>query len=154
VCKGERKQAEAVMKLSLCPVCGIVVVSLMLVTACENRREESTSRTRLTSAQQSAPPVNAASIDAIALARCDREQRCGNIGDEKKFSNRDACLNEIRSKGDNDLTTSACPGGIDTARLETCLDAVRAERCNDLLDWAGRLSECRTDALCPNGTRD
>jgi|SRR5580658_7721787 hypothetical protein len=121
--------------------------------ACNSQASDPASRTHLTSAQPAAAPVNLASIDAIALARCDREQRCDNVGAGKTFSNREACLNDIRSKGDNDLTTSACPGGIDTTRLQTCLDAVRTERCDNPLDAVGRLSACRTDSLCPSETR-
>jgi hypothetical protein len=97
----------------------------------------------------SRPSANVESINAIALARCDREGRCNNVGDGKKFSNRDACLNAIRSKGDNDLTTTACPQGIDTSRLQACLEEVRAERCENPLDTVGRLSACRIDSLCP-----
>ncbi len=65
----------------------------------------------------------------------------------------DSCVNEIRGKGDNDLTTSACPGGIDAARLQACLDEVRIERCDNPLDTVGRLSARRVDSLCPGGNR-
>jgi hypothetical protein len=132
-------------------VSGILAVSSALLIGCD-RGSEPASRTHVTSAEQPAP-VNPASIDAIALARCDREQRCGNLGDGKKFSNREACLNDIRSQGDDTLTTSACPGGIDTMRLERCLDAIRGERCDNPLDLMSRLNACRTDELCPAGVR-
>ncbi len=140
------------MKPSLISVCCLVGAGFSFAAACDNAASEATSRTHVTSAQRATPPVDPASINAIALARCDREQRCDNIGARKKFSNRDACLNEVRSKGDNNLTTSACPSGIDTARLQTCLDEVRIERCDNPLDTLGRLSACRIDSLCPHAT--
>jgi hypothetical protein len=136
------------MKLSLCTLWGTVATFVGLGMACDNRTGDAPSTTRLTSAEAGATPASIASIDAIALARCDREQRCDNIGDGRKFLNRDACLNDIRAKGDNDLTVSTCPGGVDTARLDACLAAVRTERCDDPLDFVARLSECRTDSLC------
>jgi hypothetical protein len=95
-----------------------------------------------------APPANLTAVESLALARCERETRCENIGDGKKYANRDACMNDVRAKGDNELTTSSCPVGINQAKLQTCLDEIRTERCNNPLDQLGRLSACRTDALC------
>ena len=128
------------------------LIGLAVAVGCDRESTTETSKTRLTSANPSAP-VSPASIDALALARCDREQRCENIGEGRRFANRDACLNDIRSKGDDTLTTSSCPGGVDTERLQACLDQVRTERCDNPLDTLGRLYACRTSSLCPYDTR-
>jgi hypothetical protein len=130
--------------LSSCIPLGLVLVAL---PACD-RTSESSSKTTVTSVPVAAPPANPTSVESLALARCERETRCENIGDGKKYANRDACMNDVRAKGDNELTTSSCPAGINQSKLQTCLDEIRTERCNNPLDQLGRLSACRTDALC------
>jgi hypothetical protein len=136
------------MKMSLLSTCLLMGTSVALATACDRNNDDRASTTRTTSFNPPAP-ISPASIDAIALARCDREDHCSNIGDGRKFANRDACVSQFQAKGDNDLTTSACPAGIDTPKLQACLDEIRTERCDNPLDTIGRLTACRVDALCP-----
>jgi hypothetical protein len=143
------------MKLSLFSVCSFGA-GLALAIACDRPTGDQASKTNLSSASVAAPaaaPVDLAAIEAIAATRCEREQQCGNVGDGKKFENADACTNRVLAKGDGDLNTSACPGEIDTMRLQACLDQVLIERCDNPLDTVGRLSACRTDSLCPSGAR-
>jgi Family of unknown function (DUF6184) len=121
---------------------------LIVAPACDRANGSLTSKTNVTSAPAPAQPADPSSVESIALARCERETRCENVGDGRKYANHDACMNEVRAKGDNDLTTSNCPGGINQGKLQTCLDEVRTERCSNPLDQLGRLSACRTDALC------
>ncbi len=126
----------------------VLVGSAVLAAGCD-RKVDVQATTHVTSAPASAAPVNPASVETLARTRCDREQRCDNVGNGKRYENADACLDDFRGKGNNELTTAACPQGIDAAKLQTCLDEIRTERCDNPLDTVGRITACRTAALCP-----
>jgi hypothetical protein len=85
---------------------------------------------------------------SIAVARCDREQACKNLGRGKKFTSRNVCVDELRDKTQRELRSSECEGGVDSARLDTCLSEIRAEKCASPLPAVTRLTACRTTALC------
>lgn len=136
------------MKLFFASSCIPLGLVLVAAPACNRASESSSSKTNVTSAPVAAPPANISSVESLALARCEREAKCENIGDGKRYANREACMNDVRARGDNDLTTSTCPAGVNQSKLQTCLDEIRTERCSNPLDQLGRLSACRTDALC------
>ena len=91
---------------------------------------------------------NESAIESLAMARCDREELCNNVGTGKTYANREACLDELRNKGRDELRTSECPRGIDPTQLDKCLAEIRGERCGNPLDKVGRLNACRSDGLC------
>src|SRR5688572_21710904 len=41
--------------------------------------------------EASAKPASRTAVSSITAARCDREQRCNNVGNGKKYETRDAC---------------------------------------------------------------
>jgi hypothetical protein len=84
----------------------------------------------------------------LAVARCDREEKCNNVGDGKEFTSLNACVDELRDKSKNDLRTAACRGGVDDAQLDKCVAEIRGERCGNALDTITRLTSCRSSALC------
>ncbi len=86
--------------------------------------------------------------EAIAQARCDREQRCGNIAPGKDYGSRDACVAAIRSEWKDELNVFECPGGIETSELEECLEEVRNEDCQNPFDTLGRIVACRSGDIC------
>ncbi len=86
-------------------------------------------------------------IRDIALARCDRDMRCGNVAKDRKFETRDECIAKNENTYD-DLRSDECKSGIDRAKLDRCLDSIRSEDCNSPLDSLQRLAACRTGALC------
>jgi hypothetical protein len=92
--------------------------------------------------------VNAPSIKAIAMARCDREEVCKNLGADRKFASREACLAEIQEDMSDDLKLSECPGGIVQKELDECLAEIRNEDCKNPIDKLERLAACRTSDMC------
>ena len=51
-------------------------------------------------------------VNAITRARCEREERCGNVGDGKSYASMDVCGDKIRADWSEDLNKYECPKGI------------------------------------------
>lgn len=87
-------------------------------------------------------------VERIVAARCARETACNNVGADKHFVDHDACAKNLRSKLADDLKPSECPRGIDAAAVDTCMESIRTESCNNPIDTISRLATCRTSELC------
>ncbi len=87
-------------------------------------------------------------VEEITRARCAREQRCNNIGADRKFANQDACMREVREEWSDDLNAYECPAGINQDELSECLEEVRNEDCNNPFDTLGRIVACRSSDIC------
>jgi hypothetical protein len=86
--------------------------------------------------------------EQIAQARCEREQECGNIGNDKTFSSSQDCLARIQNDWKDDLNARECPGGINQKQLKECLAQVRAEACANPFDTLARITECTSRQIC------
>jgi len=86
--------------------------------------------------------------EQIASARCEREQKCGNIGADKTYSSSQDCLARIRADWQEDLNARECPGGVNVHELNECLDQVRAEACGNPFDKLARMTECTQGQIC------
>jgi hypothetical protein len=86
--------------------------------------------------------------ESITEARCAREQRCENIGSDKKYSSFSDCSARISNDWKEELNARECPGGIDQKELDECLAAIRNEDCNSPFDTLGRLTECTAGPIC------
>lgn len=89
-----------------------------------------------------------AATESIAEARCAREDRCQNVGDDKKYSSTQDCLARVRDDWRDDLNALQCPGGANEKELNECLEAVRNEDCSSPFDTLSRVSECTAAQLC------
>ena len=89
-----------------------------------------------------------AARDKITDARCAREQRCENVGDNKKYSSLDDCRATIRAEWKDDLNGVECPNGVDQSELDECLGEIRGEDCGDPLDALSRVASCTTGQIC------
>ncbi len=87
-------------------------------------------------------------LDQIVNARCDREMKCGNIGADKKFSDRNACVTEVKKDFSDDINADDCPAGVDKKELSECLTEARNEDCANPFDTIGRVAACRTSDIC------
>jgi hypothetical protein len=91
---------------------------------------------------------NSGAIESITAARCDREQRCNNIGAGKKYESRSTCVTNVRSDWKGELSSLECPNGVDQAKLDTCLEHLRTDGCANPVETLGRVTACRQAELC------
>jgi hypothetical protein len=84
----------------------------------------------------------------IVAARCEREERCSNIGSGKDFDNMAACRSKLDGKTESDLNTNDCKHGVDRGKLSECLAKIRDEDCGNPIDSLSRVTACRTGAIC------
>ena len=89
-----------------------------------------------------------AATNSIAAARCAREERCKNVGAGQKFTTLDACMADVKKSHAEDLSAKECQGGLDQVQLDKCLQEVSKEDCKNPLDTIGRLTACRSSAIC------
>lgn len=91
-------------------------------------------------------------LDGIATARCEREQRCNNVGSGKRYESLGACRAAVRASFADDINPSDCRAGIDRGELRECMQEVRSESCGNPVDTLERVVACRTSDLCRNTT--
>lgn len=91
---------------------------------------------------------NEVHIRRIAEARCAREERCQEIGEGKRFADRDACMSYVLDHSRVDLSSANCPGGIVEKELQECIEAVDAQQCGSTIDHAMRIIACRSSDMC------
>ncbi|HEX4335939.1 MAG TPA: DUF6184 family natural product biosynthesis lipoprotein [Polyangiaceae bacterium] len=100
----------------------------------------------------SSPEANMkGAIKDIVTARCDREERCSNVGADKTYATRDACTSKLDGTTQSDINLSDCKHGVDRPKLHECLDKIHAEDCGNPIDTLSRVAACRTGALCIGG---
>ncbi|HEV8246317.1 MAG TPA: DUF6184 family natural product biosynthesis lipoprotein [Polyangiaceae bacterium] len=99
----------------------------------------------MTPASRTTPAADVAA-ERIATARCDREQRCNQIGAGAKYSSRQHCMNVMGPKAADDV--GDCRLGVDQKDLRECLDVISNEDCNAPLGELDRVIQCQADNLC------
>ena len=87
-------------------------------------------------------------VEGIAKARCEREQRCNNIGFEKPYTSLDACLTKVATDWRDDLNRYECPGGFEQKELDECMREIRNEDCSRPFDTLERIVACRSGDIC------
>lgn len=111
--------------------------------ACGSEREGA-----MTPASRTVAPEELAG-DRLASALCDHAERCGEIGWEREYPTRGACLNSAGSRASRHLR--ACSNPLSDTALEGCLDSVASADCGAsssrrLENW----TSCQTENLCPS----
>ena len=86
--------------------------------------------------------------DRIVTAKCEREQRCGNLGAGKTHASMDACVKTTRQQWGGELGAFQCPGGVDQGELEDCLSSIRDQDCGKAITQLSTLDECRATNVC------
>jgi hypothetical protein len=87
-------------------------------------------------------------LNDIAATRCERENRCGNVGQGKRYESVQTCRTVVRNDFARDLNAADCPAGIDRGELSECVQAVREESCGNPIEAIGRITACRTSDMC------
>jgi hypothetical protein len=90
----------------------------------------------------------ASATNSIAESRCAREERCENIGENKKFSSNDDCMARIRADWKDDLNARECPRGVNQPELRECLTEIRNEDCSSPFDTLSRVAACTSGQIC------
>jgi hypothetical protein len=97
---------------------------------------------------QAAANADAAIVDELAMARCEHERSCNNVGDGRKYASPRVCMDQMRGDIANELNTYRCPRGIDSSKLDHCTTAIKNAECANPLDTLARNDKCKTGALC------
>jgi hypothetical protein len=137
------------MNVSMKKIAGLsALLGLGLIAASCGRGD----RAPLTPAAGVAPRISAAdAAEEIAQARCNREQRCNNIGADAEFQSREHCLNVIRPDTSHMLAQKPCEYGVSRNELSKCMNDIASERCSGVarvFDRLERFISCRADSLC------
>jgi hypothetical protein len=90
----------------------------------------------------------------ITQARCDREDRCGNIGAGRPYASMEHCMGvERRIVAEPLVEDEDCANGIPPAEAEECIDDIEATPCagaTDIVSALTRSVECSSGSLCLN----
>jgi hypothetical protein len=89
--------------------------------------------------------------DKLATARCNHEVTCNNIGSDKKYPSREACLADAKATGVHDMSAQ-CPGRVDQRQVDKCVADFKSEGCGNVIDTAKRVQDCATSELCPRAS--
>ena len=91
---------------------------------------------------------NEAAIGRIIKVRCDRETACNNVGPEKRYTNLDVCTRTLAVSMNEELRAGDCTHGINVPELDKCVEAIRTESCNDVVETLARIRACRASEIC------
>lgn len=69
--------------------------------------------------------------------RCDREQRCQNIGQNAEYASRDHCMDVMRQQASQ--TVGQCPKGVDAEDAKQCIGGDPEPRLRNPLRRVGNL---------------
>jgi len=94
---------------------------------------------------------NSSAVASITQARCDREARCNNIGNGKKYESRDECVMKTRTDWRDDLNARECPNGVVSSQLASCVSQIKDENCTNVVEKLETMMACRTADLCQRG---
>jgi Family of unknown function (DUF6184) len=87
-------------------------------------------------------------VERLAGARCNREQRCNDIGPDSAYATRQVCLQDIRGNISDDLNSFRCMSGVRGERLDGCAAALEREKCGPPFVTLARYGKCRAAATC------
>lgn len=94
-----------------------------------------------------APDPNESTIDRVTIGRCDREMACGRIGQGKKWNDMADCKRDLGKDTRDDLKANECKGVLND-KVQTCLDALRSENCDNVQSGLSRVEACQKQKLC------
>ncbi|WP_394834055.1 DUF6184 family natural product biosynthesis lipoprotein [Pendulispora rubella] len=146
-------------------VIGVIVVLTIVaaagIFAVYNRRDDGkigTARTTAgTAATSNRDPgispddygkVNSDAHARITAARCEREERCQKTGGGKQYTDRPTCERERRTQANYLLPAEKCSRGIPADRVNACVAAIAAAKCDMPAESFDDLAPCTAQILC------
>jgi hypothetical protein len=140
-------EVTLVMKtIRLSVVVWVGAMALGSVSACSHENHANTPVAAVNDATHTGSVHSA--LSRIVSARCDREERCNNVGTGKDYDTRTACTSKIEGKTESDLNTKDCDKGIDQTKLDACISKIHEEECGNPIDSISRIAACRTGEVC------
>jgi hypothetical protein len=130
----------------------MIVLSLALTqSSCTRERDRSVGEATVTSAGIATTDD---AIERLVRARCTRETACSRAAPERVVTTPEVCERNLRAALAVELDpATACPLGVDAAKLSSCLSAVENEDCANPAETISRLLACRESELCPRVER-
>jgi hypothetical protein len=86
--------------------------------------------------------------DRMADASCKVSLKCDQIGEGKKAGVYQSCIAKQKGEASKDVAATSCPKGVDSDKLNACLDKVRTTNCDDITSALTTLDACKASALC------
>jgi hypothetical protein len=136
----------------------LLALSGLSVSGCERRADDhnrpigggprSEQRAHDEDKRDTARTPAAAALADIAQARCAREERCGNIGADKKWATTTACIDDERKSNADSFDAKSCGSGVSAHELAECVESVRKQDCGNPFSSLDRVEECRSGHLC------
>lgn len=104
---------------------------------------------------QKSPPLTpaagtTATVDVVysdvALARCNHEEACGRVGEDREYVSREHCMNAMKAGLREKL--SDCKGGFEEDDVRECIGAIEAQSCSEVPGELESIDACEPDDLC------
>jgi len=92
--------------------------------------------------------ANDVAIEKMAVANCERELACDNVGHGRRYETRDLCLSTFKREKYDELGFGKCLLGIDYVQLDLCVREIKSESCGSALYTLENLAACSSGKLC------
>jgi hypothetical protein len=99
-------------------------------------------------AEHGATADNQKSSTLIATARCEREVKCNNVGEEGKYVTQEDCVVSLEPATRGELDKRDCPGGVSEIELRQCTDEIKQTDCDSPFQNIELVTECSNEELC------
>lgn len=134
-------------------IASLASLALLACMGCKttSRNDMITPEDRASAAVSSAdPPLGggplsaAGALNMLADARCDREAKCGMLGDKRL--DREGCERDALKLHAHDVELLGCNGSIDNERVASCAEKLRSFTCDR--DATSASAVCGAGRLC------
>lgn len=95
-------------------------------------------------AQASIPANVQEAVEQLSSAQCQYHQRCGDVGEHQKYSNREHCMTVMRDEARDQI--GECRTGVDQGDLNDCLKRIHEQGCGGLK--ISLWKQCSSDNMC------
>lgn len=83
-------------------------------------------------------------MDLAIHKRCEREQRCDNVGDQRPYASMDDCIANVAIMHADDFAGLQCEGSVRNDALSDCIQEIERDTCTP----GARFASCRSIGLC------
>lgn len=138
------------------PAVLILAAPLALSFACARQLNGPGSTTLTSGTTPSGVRVTGAQIERddlsnrVADEMCNHEIACGAVGEHEdaRYRSQEACMADHGAKSPGVVARWGCTPVGTSASFETCLATIRSARCEQKIDRADAIAECRGNSVC------